>query len=276
MTHQPVSAALPIALIRVGARLREIDADNVDLLAVSMEDIGLHTPIWVREPDASGQHDLIAGAHRYAAATQLGWSDIPALVFSVDGLDARLMEIDENLIRRELSELDRSVFLCERKAVYEALHPATRRGGDRTEQTDNLVSLVPSFAEATARKLGVDARTVYRAVARARNIADDVRKLIGATWIAAKGANLDALARLAPEDQRQAIALMLADGGPRTVAAAVMVMRGAPADQDESEQQLAALMKAWRRAGAKARDGFVEFLTEEGVIEAEAEAREAA
>lgn len=274
MTHQPVSAALPIALIRVGARLREIDDDNVDLLAVSMEDIGLHTPVWVREADSAGMHDLIAGAHRYAAAVRLGWAEMPALVFQVDGLDARLMEIDENLIRRELSELDRAVFLAERKSVYEALHPETRRGGDRTGQTDKAVSLIPSFADATARKLGVDARTVYRAVARARNIADDVRRTIGPTWIAAKGANLDALARLDPEDQRRVIALMLAVGGPRTVGAAVVQMRGTPADQDESEQQLAALMKAWRRAGAKARDGFVEFLSAEGVIEAEA--REAA
>ena len=270
MIERPFAANLPIAQIRMGDRLRDVDKDNVDMLAVSMEDYGLLSPLWVREPDSDGQHDLIAGAHRLAAALQLGWDEVPALVFSVEGRDARLMEIDENLFRRELSPLDRAVFLAERKAVYEALHPEVQRGATglavANDHTDKLVSMVPSFADATAVKLGIDARTVFRAIARARNIAPDVRKTIATTWIAAKGSALDALARLQPDDQRAIVALMLAEGGPKAVSAALAQRNGATMEQDDSGQQLAALMKAWRRADKRARDSFVTFLADEGAL----------
>lgn len=264
---QPTTVYLPLSAIDVGDRLRDVDQDHVDLIAVSMEDLGQKTAIWVREPNKKGTHRLIAGAHRIAAARQAGLAEVRVEIFAVDDLTAKMMEIDENLFRRELSPLDRAVFLAERKAVYEALHPAATRGGDRSpDQTDKLVSLVPSFADATALKLGIDARSVFRAIARARNIGPDVRKTIATTWLATKGAVLDALARLEPEDQRAVVAAMLVENGPKNVGAAIAIIRGHAPEQDDSAAQLAALMKGWRRADKAARDRFVEFLRREGVI----------
>jgi len=264
--------SLPISTIRAGDRLREVDQDHVDFIAVSLDENGLRSPLWVRVAGADGLHDLIAGAHRLAAATQLGWDEIRCEVMDVDDLDAKMLEIDENLFRRELTCLDRAAFLAERKDVYEALHPESKRGvvgqSAMNNQTDNLVSLVPSFAEATAIKLGVDARTVFRAIARARNIAPDVRKMIATTWVAQKGAALDALARLQPDEQRAAVAILLKERGPKTIPLALAELRGTPIEQDTDEAEYAALIKAWRRAGKRARDQFVAFLDSEGAVHA--------
>lgn len=266
---QVETVIIPIETIVSDDRLRQIDSDYVDFLTVSMDEVGLRTPVWVQEADHEGLHSLIAGAHRLEAARRLGWSDIRADVFSVDGIDARMLEIDENLFRRELTPLDRAVFLSERKELYEARHPEAKRGGDRrSDQTDKLVSLIPSFAEETAIKLGVDARTIFRALARAVHIAPDVQKKIATTWIAGKGAALDAIARLEPERQREVVALLLQDGGPRTVAAALMALNGVAPASSASDDQYAALLKAWRRADERARDLFAAYLVAEGALDA--------
>lgn len=64
---------------------------------------------------------------------------------------------------------------------------------------DSLVHLIPSFTEATAQKLGLNARSVSRYT----SIMPDVREIIANTWLASRGAQLDALARETPDVQRQ-------------------------------------------------------------------------
>ena len=108
---------------------------------------------------------------------------------------------------------------------------------------------------------------MFRAIHRADNIAPDVRRQIAATWIASKGATLDALARLDPPRQREVVALLLKEGGPKNVAAALVELGGPmPEQTDSTEGEYSALLKAWRRAGAKARDRFTSFLASEGAI----------
>lgn len=267
-TAEPEIVTIPIETIMCDDRLRGIDQDHVDLLAVSMEEFGLRSPLWVQMADGAGLHSLIAGAHRLAAAKQLGWTDIRCEVLDCDGIDARLLEIDENLFRRELNPLDRSVFLAERKALYEARYPEAKRGAKglavANDQTDKLVSLVPSFAEETAIKLGVDARTVFRAIARAEKIAPDVRKTIATTWIAAKGSVLDALVKLEADEQRAVVRRMLGPDGEKSVAAALAALRGDVIEADGTDGELQRLLKAWRGAGKAARDQFIDFLVGEG------------
>lgn len=271
---EPVEELIEIASIRIRDRLRDVDRDNVEMLAVSMAERGLGSPIWVRRDKAG--FGLIAGAHRTAAAKRLGWTAIKALIFEVDALEARMMEIDENLFRRDLSELDRAISLAERKRLYEARHPEARRGGDRrsdqsrkseTSNDGDDEALIPGFARDTAKKLGINKSTVFRSIARTK-IDKDVRRLIATTWIATKGAALDALARLPEADQMAAAELMLEDGGPRTVSDALARLKGQTAPQkDVAGAEFTALIKAWRRAGQRARDEFVAFLRDEGALD---------
>ncbi|MFT8664020.1 MAG: hypothetical protein ABF772_03195 [Acetobacter orientalis] len=45
------------------------------------------------------------------------------VVKNVNDDEVELLEIDENLCRRELSALDRATFLTRRQDVYQKLHP---------------------------------------------------------------------------------------------------------------------------------------------------------
>lgn len=123
--------SIPLDRVTVGPRLRPVDADYVALLAASMAETGQHTPVDVGPADAEGRHPLIAGAHRHAAATAAGLPTLLARVFTGSDDARKLLEIDENLLRRELNELDRAVFLAARKDIYERLYPETRHGGAR-------------------------------------------------------------------------------------------------------------------------------------------------
>src|SRR5262245_3297339 len=117
--------------VRVGTRLRSPDRD-LTALTESMSAVGLLYPIHVRWE--GGHYKLISGYHRLKAAKQLKWDAIPAYIFTGDALEAELIEIDENLIRKELTAAERSQHLARRKEIYEAAHPETKHGGDRKSQ----------------------------------------------------------------------------------------------------------------------------------------------
>jgi len=113
---------------------------------------------------------------RLEACKRLGWTEIEATVMPLDALNAELAEIDENLIRAELTVLERAEQLARRKEIYEALHPEARRGGDRrSEDFKTKQFRFETFATNTAAKTGLSPRTVQHEVQIATRIAPDVR-----------------------------------------------------------------------------------------------------
>lgn len=270
MTPQVI--ALPLDRIHIGGRLRSIDQDYVAQIANSMGRSGQHTPIHVGPANDDGLHPLIAGAHRCAAAQRLGLRTLNALIFEGNDLETRLLEIDENLLRRELSELDRAVFLAERKGIYEALYPETGHGkaSGKGKTEENFRFARPdSFATTTAQKLGVSDRQVRTYLARAR-IEPDLRAALAPIRWADHGATLDALVRLTPEERRRAVhALTRAEEPATNLAAALAEVKGVrEAQRNPADEELARLQTAWRKAGKKARQQFLRI-----IIENEPEAR---
>lgn len=258
--------SIPLALIDLGPRLRAIDQDFAQLLAGAMADNGQQTAVEVR-PMPGGRFDLVAGGHRMAAAAINEWTHIDATITPMTDDEKELRQIDENLLRRELSPFDRATFLAHRQAVYLRLHPDTGRGkagaDARWMQRTQM-----SFASETGDKLRVSPRHIRRMIARHTSIAVDVREKIACTWIAESGPVLDALARSAPSDQRKAITVMLRTNNPvRSVKAALLLVNGgAEAPRDVDAEQLAKVMRAWREAGSKAKALFLEWLVGNGVI----------
>nr|WP_255569128.1 ParB N-terminal domain-containing protein [Neoroseomonas alba] len=259
--------SIPLDHIEVGERLRAVDADYVALIAETLIQRGLDTPIIVTPTQFEGMYRLVTGGHRIAAAELAGWSEIPAKVVEVDELQAKLIEIDENLIRRELSALDRAVFLAERKRVYEALNPETAHGKAKKkkdlEKSTGLSTFAERFSKATAAKLGVDERTIQRAVARAA-IAPEVRALIATHPIADSGAELDQLAGQTPERQREIADRLVREGATaRTVSAALVEIVGRPPVSvvAEIDRQYRAIMSAWTKAShSEAKRRFLDLL----------------
>ncbi len=243
--------------IDTGDRLRGIDPAYVQMLVESISRHKQMTPIEVRklQPGAAKPYVLVAGAHRIEAMRALGESDISVVVFDGDELAAKLREIEENLARHDLTELDRAAFLAEKKAIYEARYPETKHGGDH--QGDKFVLLAtPSFAKETARRLGCDERSIKRFVLRHQRIARGVRHLITGTWLANHGQQLDQLGKLPADGQAQVLALLFGDSAdrPKTVAQAIKRVRGvADLPTDRHAETAAKLLSQYLRLPAKQR-----------------------
>lgn len=263
---------IPLDAIAVGDRLRAVDPDHVAHIAASIAQIGQQAPIHLAPPGADGRHVLLAGAHRLEALRLLGQSFALAVIVDADALDEQLIEIDENLMRRELSELDRAVFLARRKEIYEERHPEARNGrapkprgryADKTIIHAHLPHGVPGFHRDAAAKLGLSASHVRRLLARARIEPDQRARLASSRW-ADHGPTLDAVARYEDPKLRQAVvdALTRRDEPARSLAAAEEEVFG-PRNRDDAEDQFARLMTSWRKAGAAARRRFEEFLRRE-------------
>lgn len=243
--------------IEIGERLRGVDDDWVGLLAASFAERGQDTPIMVREAGEDGRYQLIAGAHRVAAAQDCGWISIAARVSDADDLTAQMLEIDENLMRRELSELDRAAFLASRQTIHQMLYPDTRKGHNRSQRQFVATVGKTSFSKEMAAKLGIDKRSVERSIRRFRDIAPAQRARLAGTRWADHGSALDALAVLPPAEQEAVVdALLRAEGPARSVAEALAEVRRLP-PPDPEEMQLRRLMAAWGLASKAVRGRFL-------------------
>ena len=144
---------------------------------------------------------LIAGRRRLEAVRSLGWSEIPASVVTCDDVDRMLAEIDENLIRNELSELEHAECVDKRKNLYELKHPEAKAGAKRAAgmnrslgRGDVGAESAPTFTADTAAKTGTSERTIREGVQIANHIPEDVRDAIRETPIADSKADLLAMA----------------------------------------------------------------------------------
>lgn len=197
-------------IIVSSARKRQLVAEKVQELAESIKELGLLQPIVVTK-----DKKLIAGFHRLEACKLLGWQEINCIIREYDELEAELAEIDENLIRAELSDLERAEHLKRRKEIYEAKHPQTKAGLRRAygmhrslgRNVDEIIS--PTFAEATAAKMGVSPRTIQQEVQIAENLAEDVKEIIRGTPLENSKVQLLELARKPVEEQRKTVAQLI-------------------------------------------------------------------
>ncbi len=194
---------VPISEITVNPERREARTEAVRELADSISELGLLNPITV---DCG--HTLIAGLHRLEAAKLLGWTEIECTVSGLEGLQAGLAEIDENFVRKDLSDGEFRELLLRRKEIYESLHPETKHGGDRSKRTKCPFGTAKSFADNTAEKWGVDPRTVRREIQTAKNLTPEAKEIIRDAKVTKKDA-LN-LSRLAPEQQREAASQLVA------------------------------------------------------------------
>ena len=106
-----------IGEIQIKEGRRRLDRSHVQELADSIRQLGLLNPITIDRENC-----LIAGLHRLEAAKMLGWPEIECTVSSLDGLQAELAEIDENIVRSGLSALEYGEALLRRKEEIGRAH----------------------------------------------------------------------------------------------------------------------------------------------------------
>lgn len=205
---------VPIGKIQIKEGRRSLDAGHVKELADSIRELGLLNPLTIDR-----DYVLIAGLHRLEAVKALGWEDVECTVSSLEGLAAELAEIDENIVRSDISTLEYGEILLRRKEIYETLHPETKEGiaqaisMNRTlgnNVSDKMSVTSKSFVQDTAEKLGVVPRTIERQIQTAKNLTAETKEIIKKSdQKISKEAALK-LSRLGPEQQKEAAALLAA------------------------------------------------------------------
>ena len=241
--------------IRIGERLRGLNEAKVAMLESSMRDIGLQTPITVAADEAGGWR-LVAGLHRLEATRKLGRTDIACLVIDRSEPAARLWEIDENLVRSELTQLERDQHLLRRKQIFdEWVIGETGRNPPGLGGRSNK-----GFATDTEEKTGIAKRRVNESVRRATRIADEVQQAVRRMPAADTRVELDALASMDPTEQKLAVN-KVERGEAVNFRAARGQIRG-DRESDETQRHFKELRSAWRNAGAEARTRFLRWLQE--------------
>lgn len=258
---------IPLTDIDVGKRLRPIDPDHAALIAESMKERGQTTPIEVRAHPISGAsygYKLVSGGHRLRAAEIAGLDEIAAIVVEATDDQARLMELEENLVRHELNPLDRAVFLAEWQEIYVALHPEAKRGGDRKSKAakiklPQLAVRSESFTNAARERIGLSERSVFRAVKLAKSLPADVRAGLAGSDISRSLTELLALAGETVETQRGIVKQLAARGGFGSVSDLARVVKGiaAPAQEVDLEKWLKIMLGAWKKASQRERNSFL-------------------
>lgn len=173
---------------------------DIDSLVESLGTTGQINPITVKQ--VGKKYQVIAGRRRFTALKALEKETgkkqkVLVVVRDLDEIQEELILIDENIIRKSLSEAEHDEALYRRKQLYEQLHPETKKhvaGG--LAKADKAGKL--SFSKDAAKKLGITKRTVERAIARASKATDKVKQ---ARFEGLSPTKVDLLVSLSSKDQ---------------------------------------------------------------------------
>jgi len=83
---------------------RTFNEDSLAELAQSIKEHGLLSPLLVRE--SNGEYEVVSGARRYKAARSIGLAEVPVLVRELSDVEAREIQIIENLHREDVPPLE--------------------------------------------------------------------------------------------------------------------------------------------------------------------------
>ena len=239
---------LPIDAIRTGERLLKLKESTVKELMESIPHQDLLSPIIVKA-EGDEKYRLVAGMHRLEAYRRLGQESIRAIVTTASDRGCKLMEIDENLMRQELDQLERAQLLKARKELFEA------KGGSICATPGGKQSI--GFAKETAAKTGQSKSQINRSIRLAENIAEDVQEHLAGTPIAKSGVQLDTLARMPPDKQRKIVDRIKSGAAP-----SVREAQPDPA-RDPEEQEVERLKRRLRKASPTVRARIRAWLNEE-------------
>ena len=183
----------------ISSRKRKLNEDKVKELAESMNLLGQLEPITITKDNV-----LIAGWHRLEAAKLLGWDEIKAELFDGNEIECELAEIDENLMRNDLTILEQGEHLARRQELI------GRNVGRYAKSNGSTVLPLKTTAE-IAKDIGLSETSAQRRMQAARNIVPEVKEAIRNTEIANSTTQLLQLARLAPAEQIE-VARNITDG----------------------------------------------------------------
>ncbi len=278
----PARRRLLLDHIVVRDRLRPRDPTAVANLAVSMAENGQITPVTVRPIQMDGddlRFELVVGGHRYDAALLNGWTLIDATIQELSDAQALMMEIDENLVRRDLTPYERALFINARLSAWAELNPgrversvgavtAPKRGRPgNSEKFAELLGDTPAtmgFGAETADDLGISERTVRNALAVARGLSPAVKARVSGSPLGKNEGLLRQIAGVADPAEQLRIVEALTDGRATKFADAQIYAAGkTPTKAPEAPVDvfLKVVQKLWKAAPKTHRDAFLHWLS---------------
>lgn len=227
---------VPIDQIHIGQNRRPVKGEKVDDLKESIKANGLLNPITVDQ-----KLNLIAGLHRLTACKLLGLEAVECNIVNYQDADqARLAEIDENLIRNELEPLERSELWFERDQILVRMGLRAKAGDNQhTHKGSEMISPPPKRTVELAREVGYSERTFQHGKQIAKSIHPEVKQIIKRSPIAdsptalLKIARAGSQERAAAEAAQQAWELAQARGDEAEAARLAQLMVDARAQQKE-------------------------------------------
>ncbi len=267
---------IAISAIFTDGRLRPADPAWVEMLAASIEETGLLQPILARRD--GNRLLLIDGMHRFEAIKSLGWAELELgqhiVITNKTADEARLAKIDALLLRNDASPLDRALFLFERKAVYERIHPETRGGDRRSEKVSKIkdkskspnwrLCLPPRFTAEAAEKVGLSERVIQRSIELASKLSPEAITNIRGTWVAGNQVALLQLAAERPADQIKIAAEVAKGEHKRLIDAKVAMGLSHETVSDPQATCSQRLMSLWALADKRTRAIFLRHIGAEG------------
>jgi len=198
-------------------RSRALDPAYALILSESIGRDGLKHLIGVRRtPNAKRKFTLVWGLHRLEAVRLLGLSAIDASIVKANAEDALRMEVEENLIRYDLTVLDRAEAVLQLRTLWEAEHGPIDPNGGRPQKLDQVEpvseeSQIGSFVQSAADRIGISQPAIKRLSMIAQKLTPKTKAFLTGHADADNQSALLKAAKVAPEWQKRAIDLMRAE-----------------------------------------------------------------
>lgn len=202
---------LNINLIKVDESKRMRMIGDITPIKESIENIGfLINPITI-----DTDNNLIAGYHRYLACKELDQEEVPVRVIDKN-INKELVEIDENLIRNNLTILETAQQLLKRKNIYETMYPNSKL---EVIKRNNFASVYTSksFTKDMSEKLEKSQRWVQNHIQIAENLSPESIKQIKNTLLENNFILLQNIAKKEPKEQLKFIQNVLSGNKKKKV-----------------------------------------------------------
>jgi ParB family chromosome partitioning protein len=152
---------------------------NVEMLKKSIETVGIINPLVLNQ-----NNELIAGGRRYTALKELGYTEVPYIKVEKSKLEQELISIDENLVRKDLTNIELEKSLSRGRDLYETLYPEALKFKEEdlsTPESNEVQVDLPngqrSFIDITSEKTGLSKKVIKSAIEREERASDLVKSL---------------------------------------------------------------------------------------------------
>ncbi len=187
-------------------KLSELKASNPYLrlgtdvtdLEKSISTVGLIAPLVI-----SNDNVILAGARRYQALMNLGYTEAAVMVIDKGPLEMELVSIDENLVRKDLSKMEIEVHLRRAREIYTKLHPEP----EPTPRVEGepVVEVLPAekFLVMVSEKTGLSPKQIHEAINRDEMASKSVKEARKNGELSVSQTN--EIVRMSKKDQEEAI-----------------------------------------------------------------------